>query len=53
MLCLLMGEIYDYVIEMGLGAIIYIPNFTNLGIENLIGGIHLLTNRHTDSKLIL
>jgi hypothetical protein len=48
-----MGEICDYAIEMDLGAIIYISNFTNSGIKNLIGRIHLQGNRYTDIKLIL
>jgi hypothetical protein len=39
-----------YAVEMGSGAMIYIPNFIQIvsGIQNLIGGIH----RHKDSKVI-
>jgi hypothetical protein len=42
-----MGE---YAVEMGSGAMIYIPSFINIGsvIRKLIGGIY----RHTDSKVI-
>jgi hypothetical protein len=39
-----------YAVEMGSGAMIYIPSFINIGsgIQKLIGGIH----RHTDSMEI-
>jgi hypothetical protein len=39
-----------YAVEMGSGAVIYIPSFIKIGsvIERLIGGIH----RHTDSMAI-
>jgi hypothetical protein len=39
-----------YAVEMGSGAIIYIPRFINIGsgIQHLTGGIH----RHTDSMNI-
>jgi hypothetical protein len=40
----------EYAVEMGSGAVIYIPTFIKIGsgIQNLIGGIH----RHTDSMAI-
>jgi hypothetical protein len=40
-----------YVVEMGSGAMIYIPSFIQIGsgIQKLIVGIH----RHTDSMVIL
>jgi hypothetical protein len=40
-----------YAVEMGSDAMIYIPNFINIGsgIHKLIGGIH----RHTDRMEIL
>jgi hypothetical protein len=39
-----------YAVEMGSGAMIYIPSFKNIGsgIQKLIGGKH----RHTDSTVI-
>jgi hypothetical protein len=39
-----------YVVQMGSGAMIYIPSFIKIGsgIQKLIGGIH----RHTDSNVI-
>jgi hypothetical protein len=39
-----------YVVEMGSGAMIYIPSFTKIGsgIQKLIKGIH----RHTNSLLL-
>jgi hypothetical protein len=39
-----------YAVEMGSGAMIYIPSFRKIGsgIQKLIGRIH----RHTDSKAI-
>jgi hypothetical protein len=39
-----------YAVEMGSGAMIYIPIFLKIGsgIQNLIGGIH----RHTDGMVI-
>jgi hypothetical protein len=45
-----MGGMYDYAVEMGSGAMIYIPSFINIGsaIQNLIGGI----DRHTNSMAI-
>jgi hypothetical protein len=41
-----------YAVEMGLGAMIYIPSFINIGsgIQNLIGGIHRY--KHTDRNVI-
>jgi hypothetical protein len=41
-----------YIVEMGSGAMIYVPSFkkTGLGIQKLIGGIPAPT--HTDSKVI-
>jgi hypothetical protein len=42
----LTGEVYKYAVEMGSGAMIYIPSFvqTGSGIQKLTGGNH----RHTD-----
>jgi hypothetical protein len=39
-----------YAVEIGSGAMIYIPSFikTGSGIQKLMGGIH----RHTDKKVI-
>jgi hypothetical protein len=39
-----------YAVEMGSGAMIYIPSFIKIdsGIQRLVGGI----NRHTDSMVI-
>jgi hypothetical protein len=39
-----------YAVEMGSGAVMYIPSFIKIGssIQNLVGEIH----RHTDSKEI-
>jgi hypothetical protein len=39
-----------YAVEMGSGAVIYIPSFIKIGsgVRKLIGGIH----RHTDSMVI-
>jgi hypothetical protein len=39
-----------YAVELGSGAVIYIPSFINIGsgIQTLIGGIH----RHTDGMEI-
>jgi hypothetical protein len=39
-----------YAVEMGSGAMVYIPNFIKIGsgIKMLMGGIH----RHTDSMAI-
>jgi hypothetical protein len=39
-----------YAVEMGSGAVIYIPSFIKIGsgIEKLIGGIH----KHIDSTVI-
>jgi hypothetical protein len=43
-----MGGIFNYAVEMGSGAVIYIPSFLTIGsgIEKLIRGIH------TDSNVI-
>jgi hypothetical protein len=40
----------NYAVEMGSGAIIYIPSFIQIGsgIQNLLRGIH----RHTDRMVI-
>jgi hypothetical protein len=37
----------NYAVEMGSGAVIYIPNFIkiSLGIQMLLGGIHIQTHR--------
>jgi hypothetical protein len=37
----------NYAVEMGLGAMIYIPSFINIGsgIQKLIGGKHIQTGR--------
>jgi hypothetical protein len=47
-----MRGIYEIAVEMGSGAMIYIPNFikTSSGIQKLIGE---RTHRHTDSIVIL
>jgi hypothetical protein len=39
-----------YAVEIGSGAVVWIPNFITLtsGIEKLMGGLH----RHADSKVI-
>jgi hypothetical protein len=39
-----------YAVEMGSGAMIYIPSFITIGsgVQKLMGGIH----RHTDSMVI-
>jgi hypothetical protein len=43
-----------HAVEMGLGAMIYIPSFikTDSGIQKLIRGIHVQSNRHTDNMVI-
>jgi hypothetical protein len=48
MLVLLIGEFMKYAVEMGSGAMIYIPSFKNIGsgIQKLIMGGY--TCRHTD-----
>jgi hypothetical protein len=45
-----MGEIYEVAVELGSGAMIYIPSFIKIGsaIQKLIGGIH----RYTYSMVI-
>jgi hypothetical protein len=45
----LVGEIFNYAVEMGSGAVIYVPSFIKigLGIQKLIGGYP-----NTDSKVI-
>jgi hypothetical protein len=42
------GGIYEYAVEMGSSAMIYMPSFIRIGsaIKKLIVGIH----RHSDSK---
>jgi hypothetical protein len=45
-----MGVFMNYVVEMGLGAMIYIPSFIRIGsgIQKLIGrGMHVQPHRHT------
>jgi hypothetical protein len=46
-----MGGICEVSVEMGSGAMIYIPGFMKIGsgIQKLIGGIH----RHTANTVIL
>jgi uncharacterized RmlC-like cupin family protein len=46
----LIGEIYEIAVEMGSGAMIYIPNFIKIGsgINRLIRGIHI----ESDSMVI-
>jgi hypothetical protein len=41
---------YEVAIEMGLGVVIYVPSFINIGsdLQKLIGGIH----RKAESKVI-
>jgi hypothetical protein len=45
-----MGWIYEVAVEMGSGAMTYVPSFIKIGsgIQKLIEGIH----RHTDSMEI-
>jgi hypothetical protein len=40
-----MGGIFNYTVEMGSGAVIYIPSFIKIGpgIQKLIGGLHTQT----------
>jgi hypothetical protein len=47
----LMGGFFNYAVEMGSGAVIYVPSFIKIGsgIQKLIGGD---TQTHTDSKVI-
>jgi hypothetical protein len=47
-----MGGIYEVAVEMGSGAMIYIPNLIQIGsaIQKLIRGMEL--HRHTDSMVI-
>jgi hypothetical protein len=42
-----------YAVEMGLGAMTYVPNFMNIGsgIQTLLVGLH--RQRHAESKAIL
>jgi hypothetical protein len=44
-----MGGIYEVRVEMGSGAMTYIPSFikTGFGIQRLIRGIHIQADRHT------
>jgi hypothetical protein len=52
MLALLMGVFMNCVVEMGLGAMIYIPSFIKIGsgIQKLIvRGIHIQPHRLTDT----
>jgi hypothetical protein len=45
-----------YAVEMGSGAVIYIPSFINIGsgIQKIIGGIHRHTDRqHGDRKSLV
>jgi hypothetical protein len=46
-----MGGIFNYAVEMGLGAVICVPNFVKIGsgVQKLIGGY---TETHTDSNVI-
>jgi hypothetical protein len=49
MLVLLMVIFMNYSVEMGSGAMTYIPSFIKIGsgIQKLIGGIHIHTHTHT------
>jgi hypothetical protein len=53
MLVLLMGRIFNYAVEVGLGAMIYVRSFimTGPGNQKLIGRGYKDT--HTDSNVIL
>jgi hypothetical protein len=44
-------DFFNYAIEMGSCAVIYVPGLIKIGseLQELIGGIHI----HTDSKVIL
>jgi hypothetical protein len=44
-----------YAVEMGSGAVIYIPNFINIGsgIQKLIGGTHIQTHRRRGDHISL
>jgi hypothetical protein len=48
-----MGGIFNYAVEMGSGAVIYIPSFIKigLGVQKLIAG-DTQTHTHTDSNVI-
>jgi hypothetical protein len=43
-----MGGIFNKVVEVGSGAVIYLPSFikTGSGVQKLIGGIHRHTHTH-------
>jgi hypothetical protein len=45
----LRGEIFNWVAEMGSGAVIYIPSFIKIGsgVQKFIGGMH----RHTQTNI--
>jgi hypothetical protein len=47
-----MGGIFNQVVEIGSGAVIYEPSFIKIssGIQKLIGGIH--KHAHADSNVI-
>jgi hypothetical protein len=42
-----MGGILNWAVEMGSGAVIYVPSFIKIGsgVQKLIGGIHRHTHR--------
>jgi hypothetical protein len=52
LLALLMGGFMNYAIEMGSGAMIYIPSFIKIGsaIQKLIRGIHIETHRYPNTQ---
>jgi hypothetical protein len=47
-----MGGIYEVAVEMGSGAMIYIPSFINIGseIQKLMGGGYADTKTHRPHK---
>jgi hypothetical protein len=49
MLVLLMGSIYELTVEMGSGAMIYMPRFIKIGFQKLIQG-DAQTRIHTETR---
>jgi hypothetical protein len=47
-----MGGIFNWTVEMGLGAVIYAPSFIKIGsgVQKLIGGIHRHTQTHGQQR---
>jgi hypothetical protein len=49
-----MGGIFNWAVEMGSGAVIYVPSFIKIGsgLQKITGRLHRQTRTHTDSNVI-